>query len=143
MIALIAIATVELCPVGDPLAEIQEMIIRPSAARWEQERTFQVLAGKQTFQRFHQAIWNRNLALLPILGDEAPLRLLGDPDHVLFQVKVRACDVLHLGIAEPRHPEELEQHALEWIAGGQELLDLFGAIGLRLRLDISRPIITL
>ena len=75
MIALIAIATVELCPVGDPLAEIQEMIIRPSAARWEQERTFQVLAGKQTFQRFHQAIWNRNLALLPILGDEAPLRL--------------------------------------------------------------------
>src|ERR1039458_149587 len=142
MIALIAIPTVKLCPVGHPLAEIQEMIIRPPAAGWEQERTFQVFASKKTFHRLHQAVGNRDLALLPILGDEAPLRLLGDPDYLLFQVKVRTCDVLHLGIAETRHPEELEQHALEWIASGQELLDLFRAVGLGLSLDISRPIIT-
>jgi hypothetical protein len=37
VIALVTIAAVKLCPMSDPLADIQEMIVRPSAAGREQE----------------------------------------------------------------------------------------------------------
>src|SRR4029077_19095379 len=84
MIAFVANAAVKLRTMGDALAEIEEMIVRFSTTGWEHERTFQILAGTQNFQRLHQAIGNGDLALFPILGDEAPSRLLRDPDDLLL-----------------------------------------------------------
>jgi hypothetical protein len=45
MIAFVTPTAVKARAMGDPFAEIQEMIVRPSAARWEQKRTFQIFAG--------------------------------------------------------------------------------------------------
>jgi hypothetical protein len=40
---------------------------------------------------------SRIFALFPIFRHEAPLWFLCDPDHLFFQIQIRARDVLHLG----------------------------------------------
>lgn len=124
---------------GDTLERPQEVPIRLSPRRREEE----LRAGANHLailsETFHQLVGGRDLALLPVFRREMPLRFRFDSD-ALPGAYISPTGVAHLGVTHSRHEEKFKENAIAEIAGDKKPVQFFWLVYLRLSFDVAWPI---
>lgn len=110
----------------------QELPLDPATLVREQKGTVSAEFLLMLAKRLDQAVRDRHLALLVAFWQEPIFRLRPNLGDLLLEIDVFPGNCLDLLLPESSHPEELEQCVLEGITGGEEGVDFFTAIYLRL-----------
>lgn len=78
------------------------------------------ISGTKLLQEIDQFLWNRNLALFPILGMKSPVRLCSHAHCHVLEVDVAPCDKASFRIPKTRHQIKLKPSLLRWCASLEE-----------------------